>query len=127
MKIKLKNLKPGVYRPQSWLDKHPQHVEMQKKLKFDIDKNGMIDPLIVTDRNDGYYWVEKGNQRLEAISSMDSFNDESEIDCVLMANASKAQMKSSAAWDPDKVFDYLIPLPEEIDDGYDGYQDDGYE
>jgi hypothetical protein len=124
MKIDVDKLIYGVNRPQSWLDEHPQYVEMQKKLKHDIESKGLLDPLVVEDMGDGFYKVVKGNQRLQAIVDNDLFE---EVECVLREDATPAQLASSSNWDPDKVFAYLIPEPVE-QDGYDGYDgpDDGY-
>lgn len=124
MKIKVIDLKFGVNRPQSWWDEKPQAVEMQKRLKWDIEQYGLKDPFIVEERQDGYYVI-KGNQRLKCIID-NSLADE--VDCLFAHQATKEQKESSDFWDPDKVFAHLIPKPVQIQDEPDSTEvlSDGY-
>jgi hypothetical protein len=69
--IPLEKLIPGVSRPQSWIDKHPNYLSMQNKMINDIKKRGLKYPLTCSNiKDDGSYVVNVGNQRLDALIAM---------------------------------------------------------
>lgn len=69
--IEVSKLRPGVNRPQSWIDEHPAFMKMQEKLIRSFKKDGVRYPLCaINDRDDGTYIVSVGNKRLAALQGM---------------------------------------------------------
>lgn len=60
---------PGVKRPESWWQEHPEFLERQVRMVADIEKNGLKYPLAVLLQK-GKYRVTVGCQRLRAIKTL---------------------------------------------------------
>jgi hypothetical protein len=69
--IDIKKLQFGVNRPESWWDKHPNYKEFQKTIIQSIMRNGLKNPLSAENQNDdGFFVVTVGNQRLQALKTI---------------------------------------------------------
>ena len=79
MKLKTKELKYGVSRPQSWWDEHPDAEYEYQKIKQSISNEGIKNPLVVSYNKKLGWVVEVGNQRLRAANELSI----SEVDCIL--------------------------------------------
>ena len=79
MRLKTKELKYGVSRPQSWWDEHPEAETVYQEIKQSISNEGIKNPLVVRyDKKLGWV-VEVGNQRLRAANELGI----SEVNCIL--------------------------------------------
>ena len=79
MRLKTKELKYGVSRPQSWWDEHPDAEYEYQKIKQSISNEGIKHPIVVRyDKKLGWV-VEVGNQRLRAANELRI----SEVDWIL--------------------------------------------
>lgn len=69
--VEIDNLYYGVNRPQSWWNEHPNAVKMIDVICESIKKDGLRNPLCVTnEKDDGTYRVNNGNQRLYALKKL---------------------------------------------------------
>ena len=80
MRLKTKELKYGVSRPQSWWDEHPDAEYEYQKIKQSISNEGIKNPLVVSYNKKLGWVVEVGNQRLRAANELGI----SEVDCILI-------------------------------------------
>ncbi len=70
--IPIEKLKFGVNRPKRWWDEHPNSNLMIYKMIKSIFCEGLKNPLSAINNNDDTYTVTVGNQRLQALTEMDT-------------------------------------------------------
>lgn len=83
-RVLLENLTAGANRPQSWWDSQPKFVEMQKIMVEAIREAGDIKyPLSVRNvKDDGFYTVEVGSQRLQALTTFGAIDAPCIVHCL---------------------------------------------
>lgn len=98
-------LRPGVNRPSSWYDDHPEFIEMRDRLIKEFNTIGMKNPLsCVDDRQDGTFVVTVGNQRLEALK----YGDFKIAPCIISFLKDKSVMpKNSIEIQKDDIQKYF--------------------
>jgi len=69
VELPVKKLLYGVNRNKEWWEKYPRRIKMLNKLTESIEKEGLKNPLFVSETDKGYV-VEVGNQRLQALNNL---------------------------------------------------------
>ena len=69
VELPVKKLLYGVNRNKEWWEKYPRRIKMLNKLTESIEKEGLKNPLFVSETNKGYV-VDVGNQRLQALNNL---------------------------------------------------------
>lgn len=89
-----------------------EHDDEITELASSIEKQGLINPILVQKRNDGKYEVIAGHRRYEAVKRLglphiecNVFEDLSEKDILLTQLAENVQRKNMSAWELVELFE----------------------
>ncbi len=91
-----------------------EHDDEIAELADSIEKQGLINPILVQKRDDGKYVVIAGHRRYEAVKRLglphiecNVFEDMNEKDIVLAQLAENVQRKNMSAYELVETFDYM--------------------